>query len=127
MLTTGVFTARRRGRRAPAGLPVAYHGACSAQSLNKQAHTYKWETFLTSELPARPTVGKQACTAGNAVVGPSLSRSAQDGASFPFPPSGDSRPAVSGASIVGARTTPDRDLQRLGNDQERQLLQRSTT
>ncbi|MGY4708083.1 alpha/beta hydrolase [Mycolicibacterium sp. CBM1] len=42
-------------------------------SFNKQPYTYKWETFLTSELPQWLAANKQVSTAGNGVVGLSMS------------------------------------------------------
>ncbi|MDH6195311.1 diacylglycerol O-acyltransferase/trehalose O-mycolyltransferase [Mycobacterium frederiksbergense] len=48
----------------------------SPSSLNKQTYTYKWETFLTQELPAYLAANKQVSTTGNAVVGLSMSGSA---------------------------------------------------
>jgi diacylglycerol O-acyltransferase / trehalose O-mycolyltransferase len=48
----------------------------SPSSLNKQTYTYKWETFLTQELPAYLAADKQVSTTGNAVVGLSMSGSA---------------------------------------------------
>ncbi|MCV7364108.1 alpha/beta hydrolase [Mycolicibacterium neworleansense] len=48
----------------------------SPSSLNKQTYTYKWETFLTQELPAYLAANKQVSTSGNAVVGLSMSGSA---------------------------------------------------
>jgi diacylglycerol O-acyltransferase/trehalose O-mycolyltransferase len=41
-------------------------------SFNKQAYTYKWETFLASELPAWLATNKQLSTTGNGVVGLSM-------------------------------------------------------
>nr|WP_090278253.1 alpha/beta hydrolase family protein [Mycolicibacterium komanii]CRL73639.1 antigen 85-C [Mycolicibacterium komanii] len=48
----------------------------SPSSLNNQAYTYKWETFLTDELPAWLAANKHVSTTGNAVVGVSMSGSA---------------------------------------------------
>lgn len=48
----------------------------SPSSLNKQTYTYKWETFLTQELPAWLSANKQVSATGNAVVGLSMSGSA---------------------------------------------------
>ncbi len=45
----------------------------SPSSFNKQAYTYKWETFLTSELPQWLAANKQVSSTGNAVVGLSMS------------------------------------------------------
>lgn len=45
----------------------------SPSSFNKQAYTYKWETFLTSELPQWLAANKQISTTGNGVVGLSMS------------------------------------------------------
>jgi diacylglycerol O-acyltransferase/trehalose O-mycolyltransferase len=45
----------------------------SPSSFNKQAFTYKWETFLTAELPAWLAANKQVATTGNGVVGLSMS------------------------------------------------------
>ncbi|AQT82164.1 diacylglycerol acyltransferase/mycolyltransferase Ag85A [Mycolicibacterium litorale] len=42
-------------------------------SFNKQPYTYKWETFLTSELPQWLAVNRQVATVGNGVVGLSMS------------------------------------------------------
>ena len=42
-------------------------------SFNKQAYTYKWETFLTSELPQWLAANKQVSATGNGVVGLSMS------------------------------------------------------
>ena len=42
----------------------------SPSSFNNQAYTYKWETFLTSELPQWLAANKQVSTTGNGVVGP---------------------------------------------------------
>jgi diacylglycerol O-acyltransferase / trehalose O-mycolyltransferase / mycolyltransferase Ag85 len=41
----------------------------SPSSFNKQAYTYKWETFLTQELPAYLATAKQVSPTGNGVVG----------------------------------------------------------
>jgi diacylglycerol O-acyltransferase/trehalose O-mycolyltransferase len=40
---------------------------------NGQTYTYKWETFLTSELPAWLAANRGVSTSGNAVVGVSMS------------------------------------------------------
>jgi diacylglycerol O-acyltransferase/trehalose O-mycolyltransferase len=48
----------------------------SPSSFNRQGYTYKWETFLTSELPQWLAANKQVSTTGNAVVGLSMSGSA---------------------------------------------------
>ncbi len=45
----------------------------SPSSFNSQPYTYKWETFLTQELPAWLADNEQVSTAGNAVVGLSMS------------------------------------------------------
>jgi len=45
-------------------------------SFNKQPYTYKWETFLTSELPLWLAANKTVSTTGNGVVGLSMSGSA---------------------------------------------------
>ncbi|BBY64198.1 esterase family protein [Mycolicibacterium helvum] len=45
----------------------------SPSSFNKQPYTYKWETFLTSELPQWLAANKQVSTTGNGVVGLSMS------------------------------------------------------
>jgi diacylglycerol O-acyltransferase/trehalose O-mycolyltransferase len=45
----------------------------SPSSFNKQGYTYKWETFLTQELPAWLATNKQMSTTGNGVVGLSMS------------------------------------------------------
>ena len=45
----------------------------SPSSFNNQPYTYKWETFLTSELPAWLAANKQVSPAGNGVVGVSMS------------------------------------------------------
>ena len=45
----------------------------SPSNFNKQPYTYKWETFLTSELPAYLAANKQASPTGNGVVGLSMS------------------------------------------------------
>jgi diacylglycerol O-acyltransferase / trehalose O-mycolyltransferase len=42
-------------------------------NFNKQPYTYKWETFLTSELPAYLAANKQVSPTGNGVVGLSMS------------------------------------------------------
>ena len=42
-------------------------------SFNKQPYTYKWETFLTAELPAYLATEKQVSQTGNGVVGLSMS------------------------------------------------------
>ncbi|ODQ91730.1 alpha/beta hydrolase [Mycolicibacterium holsaticum] len=47
-----------------------------ASSFNNQPYTYKWETFLTSELPQWLAEHEQISTTGNAVVGLSMSGSA---------------------------------------------------
>jgi diacylglycerol O-acyltransferase / trehalose O-mycolyltransferase len=44
----------------------------SPSSFNKQPYTYKWETFLTSELPQWLAANKQISTTGNGVVGLSM-------------------------------------------------------
>jgi diacylglycerol O-acyltransferase / trehalose O-mycolyltransferase len=48
----------------------------SPSSFNNQGYTYKWETFLTRELPAWLAANKQVSTTGNGVVGLSMSGSA---------------------------------------------------
>ncbi|WP_082964942.1 alpha/beta hydrolase family protein [Mycobacterium sp. ACS1612] len=48
----------------------------SPSSFNNQTFTYKWETFLTSELPAWLATNKQISMTGNGVVGLSMSGSA---------------------------------------------------
>jgi len=48
----------------------------SPSSFNKQPYTYKWETFLTNELPQWLAANKQISTTGNGVVGLSMSRGA---------------------------------------------------
>lgn len=45
----------------------------SPSSFNSQPYTYKWETFLTSELPSWLATNKQVSTTGNGVVGLSMS------------------------------------------------------
>ncbi|WP_231748677.1 alpha/beta hydrolase family protein [Mycobacterium sp. M26] len=45
----------------------------SPSSFNKQPYTYKWETFLTSELPEFLAATKQVSRTGNGVVGLSMS------------------------------------------------------
>jgi diacylglycerol O-acyltransferase/trehalose O-mycolyltransferase len=45
----------------------------SPSSFNKQPYTYKWETFLTQELPAWLAANKQISTTGNGLVGLSMS------------------------------------------------------
>jgi diacylglycerol O-acyltransferase / trehalose O-mycolyltransferase len=45
----------------------------SPSSFNKQTYTYKWETFLTSELPLWLASNKQVSMTGNGVVGLSMS------------------------------------------------------
>ncbi len=42
-------------------------------SFNRQPYTYKWETFLTSELPLWLAANKSVSTTGNGVVGLSMS------------------------------------------------------
>jgi diacylglycerol O-acyltransferase / trehalose O-mycolyltransferase len=42
-------------------------------SFNKQPYTYKWETFLTNELPLWLAANKSVSTTGNGVVGLSMS------------------------------------------------------
>ncbi|WP_319429186.1 alpha/beta hydrolase family protein [Mycobacterium sp. RTGN5] len=42
-------------------------------SFNKQPYTYKWETFLTSELPQWLAANRQVSATGNGVVGLSMS------------------------------------------------------
>ncbi|KAA0100023.1 esterase family protein [Mycolicibacterium sp. P1-18] len=44
----------------------------SPSSFNKQAFTYKWETFLTQELPAYLATARQVSPTGNGVVGLSM-------------------------------------------------------
>ncbi len=44
----------------------------SPSSFNNQAFTYKWETFLTNELPAWLAANKQVSTTGNGIVGLSM-------------------------------------------------------
>ncbi|GAA2570719.1 esterase family protein [Mycolicibacterium diernhoferi] len=44
----------------------------SPSSFNNQAYTYKWETFLTSELPQWLAANKQVSPTGNGVVGLSM-------------------------------------------------------
>jgi diacylglycerol O-acyltransferase/trehalose O-mycolyltransferase len=45
----------------------------SPSSFNSQTYTYKWETFLTAELPAWLASEKQVSQTGNGVVGLSMS------------------------------------------------------
>src|SRR6478735_2825732 len=45
----------------------------SPSSFSKQPYTYKWETFLTSELPLWLAANKQISMTGNGVVGLSMS------------------------------------------------------
>jgi diacylglycerol O-acyltransferase/trehalose O-mycolyltransferase len=45
----------------------------SPSSFNKQAYTYKWETFLTNELPQWLAANKQVTMTGNGIVGLSMS------------------------------------------------------
>jgi diacylglycerol O-acyltransferase/trehalose O-mycolyltransferase len=45
----------------------------SPSSFNNQGYTYKWETFLTQELPAWLATNKQVSMTGNGVVGLSMS------------------------------------------------------
>ena len=45
----------------------------SPSALNKQPYTYKWETFLTQELPAYLATNKQISATGNGAVGLSMS------------------------------------------------------
>jgi diacylglycerol O-acyltransferase/trehalose O-mycolyltransferase len=45
----------------------------SPSNFNNQPYTYKWETFLTRELPAYLETTKQVSPTGNAVVGLSMS------------------------------------------------------
>jgi diacylglycerol O-acyltransferase / trehalose O-mycolyltransferase len=45
----------------------------SPSSFNKQPYTYKWETFLTNELPLWLATNKQISMTGNGVVGLSMS------------------------------------------------------
>lgn len=45
----------------------------SPSSFNSQTYTYKWETFLTQELPAWLATNKQVSPTGNGVVGLSMS------------------------------------------------------
>ena len=45
----------------------------SPSSFNNQTYTYRWETFLTQELPAWLSTNKQVSPTGNGVVGLSMS------------------------------------------------------
>ncbi|WP_235624204.1 alpha/beta hydrolase [Mycolicibacterium goodii] len=45
----------------------------SPSSFNNQTYTYKWETFLTKELPAWLAANRNVSTTGNGVVGLSMS------------------------------------------------------
>src|SRR6476469_1072480 len=45
----------------------------SPSTFNNQTYTYRWETFLTQELPAWLATNKQVSTTGNGVVGLSMS------------------------------------------------------
>ena len=45
----------------------------SPSSFNNQTYTYKWETFLTQELPGWLAANKQVSATGNGVVGLSMS------------------------------------------------------
>ena len=45
----------------------------SPSSFNSQAYTYKWETFLTAELPQWLAANKQVSMTGNGIVGLSMS------------------------------------------------------
>jgi diacylglycerol O-acyltransferase / trehalose O-mycolyltransferase len=47
----------------------------SPSTFNRQPYTYKWETFLTRELPDYLAAQRQVATSGNAVVGVSMSGS----------------------------------------------------
>jgi diacylglycerol O-acyltransferase/trehalose O-mycolyltransferase len=44
----------------------------SPSTFNKQTYTYKWETFLTSELPQWLATNKQVSRTGNGIVGLSM-------------------------------------------------------
>jgi diacylglycerol O-acyltransferase/trehalose O-mycolyltransferase len=48
----------------------------SPSSFNKQPYTYKWETFLTNELPMWLAANRQISMTGNGIVGLSMSGSA---------------------------------------------------
>lgn len=48
----------------------------SPSSFNNQSYTYKWETFLTKELPAWLAANRNVSMSGNGVVGLSMSGSA---------------------------------------------------
>ena len=57
-------------RRRPVQLYTDWY---SPSSFNKQPYTYKWETFLSNELPLWLASNKQISMTGNGVVGLSMS------------------------------------------------------
>lgn len=65
---TGIATVMPVG-----GQSSFYSDWYSPSNFNNQTYTYKWETFLTSELPAYLDSTKQVSPTGNAVVGLSMS------------------------------------------------------
>lgn len=65
---TGIATVMPVGGRSS-----FYSDWYSPSNFNNQPYTYKWETFLTSELPAYLASTKQVSSTGNAVVGLSMS------------------------------------------------------
>ena len=67
---TGVATVMPVG-----GQSSFYSDWYSPSSFNNQPYTYKWETFLTDELPSWLAENRQISTTGNGVVGLSMSGS----------------------------------------------------
>jgi diacylglycerol O-acyltransferase/trehalose O-mycolyltransferase len=58
----------------PVGGQSSFYADWYAPSnFNSQAYTYKWETFLTSELPTWLAANKQVSRTGNGIVGLSMS------------------------------------------------------
>jgi diacylglycerol O-acyltransferase/trehalose O-mycolyltransferase len=58
----------------PVGGQSSFYSDWYSQSnFNNQPYTYKWETFLTSELPSYLAANHQVSPTGNAVVGLSMS------------------------------------------------------
>ncbi len=68
LLDSGVATVMPVG-----GQSSFYTDWYSPSSFNNQPYTYKWETFLTSELPSWLATNKQVSPTGNGVVGLSMS------------------------------------------------------
>ena len=88
----------------------------SPSSFNNQTYTYKWETFLTQELPAWLAANKQISPTGNGVVGLSMSGGAALILSAYHPAQFSYAASLSGflnpSAVVMAAGDPRRDARR---------------